>query len=75
MRRRGLLSFTLLAVVLTIGAGSSLWQAVELSSVSQVSAQVERIKPLATGIRLALIGLLAAFWPWLVHQAHRSEPG
>jgi len=72
MRRRGLLGLTLLAVVLTIGVGALLWQAVELSSVSQVSVQIDQFKPFASGIRLAVIGLLAALWPRLVHLAHRN---
>ena len=72
MRRRGLLGLTLLAVVLTIAVGVVLWQAVELSSVSTVSAQIDQFKPFASGVRLALIGLLAALWPRLVHLAHRS---
>ena len=72
MRRRGLIGLTLLAIVLTIAVGVVLWQAVELSSVSTVSAQVDQFKPFASGIRLALIGLLATLWPRLVHLAHRS---
>ena len=70
MRRRALLGFSILAIVLTLGIGLLLWQAVELSSVSKVSDQVDRFKPMAGGIRLALIGLLAALWPRLVHLAH-----
>ena len=71
MRRRGLLGLTVLAVVLTMGVGLLLWQAVELSSVSTVFAQIDRFKPFASGVRLALIALLAALWPRLVHLAHR----
>ena len=72
MRRRGLLALSLLAVVLTVGAGVLLWQAVDLSSVSRASAQVEQLKPAASGIRLALIGLVASLWPRLVHLACRD---
>ena len=72
MRRHGLLGLTVLAVVLTMGVGLLLWQAVELSSVSTVSAQVDQFKPFASGVRLVLIGLLATLWPRLVHLAHRS---
>ena len=70
MRRQGLLGFSILAIVLTMGVGLLLWQAVELSSVSKVSDQIEQFKPMASGIRLVLIGLLAALWPRLVHLAH-----
>ena len=72
MRRLGLLGLTALAVVLTIGVGLLLWQAVELSDMSQVSAQIDQIKPFASGIRLALIGLVAVLWPWLIGLAHRA---
>jgi hypothetical protein len=71
MRRRGLLGLSVLAVVLTIGVGLLLWQAVELSSVSRVSAQVNRLKPFAGGVRLALIGLAVALWPAWVRLAYR----
>ncbi|MCP5409871.1 MAG: hypothetical protein H6963_11295 [Chromatiaceae bacterium] len=70
MRRRALLGFSVLAVVLTAGIGYLLWQATELSSVSQVSDQIEQFKPLAGAVRLALIGLLAALWPRLIQLAH-----
>ena len=70
MRRRGLLGFSILAIILTMGVGLFLWQATELSSVSKVSARIEQFKPFAGGIRLALIGLLAVLWPRLVHLVH-----
>ncbi|MCP5410121.1 MAG: hypothetical protein H6963_12610 [Chromatiaceae bacterium] len=70
MCRRGLLGFSILAIVLTIGVGFLLWQATELSSVSKISDRIEQIKPMASGIRLVLIGLLGVFWPRLVHLAH-----
>ncbi len=72
MRRRGLIGLSVLAVFLTIGVGFLLWQAVELSSVSWVSAQVDHLKPIASGVRLALIGGVAAFWPTLVALAYRK---
>ncbi len=71
MRRRGFLGLSLLAVALTIIVGIVLWQAVELSSVSRVSAQIDRIRPFASGVRLALIGLVAALWPKLIHLVYR----
>ena len=60
-----------MAVVLTIGCGVLLWQVVGLSSVSQVSAEIDRIKPFASAVRLALIGLAAALWTQLIRLAHR----
>ena len=70
--RSGLLGLSVLAVVLAAGIGILLWQADELSSVAQVAARVDELKPVATGIRLALIGLVAALWPWLIGLAHRA---
>ena len=70
--RGGLLSLSMLAVVLAAGVGVLLWQAVELSSVAQVATRVDELKPVATGIRLAFIGLVAVLWPWLIGLAHRA---
>ena len=70
--RRGLLGLSLLAAVLAAVVGVLLWQAVELYSVAQVTARVDGLKPVATGIRLTLIGLVATLWPWLLGLAHRA---
>ena len=70
--RGGLLGLSVLVVVLAAGIGVLLWQAVELSSMAQVAARVDDLKPFATGIRLALIVLVAVLWPWLIGLAHRS---
>jgi hypothetical protein len=72
VNRRGLLGLSLLVAVLAAGVGVLLWQAVELSSMAQVAARVDDLKPIASGIRLALIGLVAALWPWLIGLAHRA---
>jgi hypothetical protein len=71
MRRRGFLGLSLLAVALTIIMGVVLWQAVELSTVAQVSAQIDRIRPFASGVRFAFIGAVAALWPKLIHLVCR----
>ena len=70
--RRGTLGLSVLAVVLAAGVGVLLWQAVELSSMAQVAARVDGLRPLATGIRLVVIGLVAVLWPWLIGLAHRA---
>jgi len=70
MRRRGFLGLSLLAIALTIGVGIVLWQAVELSSVSRVSAEIDEIRPFATSVRLVLISLVAVMWPRLVQITH-----
>ena len=71
VRRLGLVGLSLLAVVLSLMVGAWLWQAIELSSISRVSDQVERLKPIASAVRLGLVGLLAALWPRLVGLASR----
>ena len=68
--RSGLLGLSVLAVVVAAGIGVLLWQAVERSSIAQVVARVDELKPIATGIRLALTGLVAALWPYLIGLAH-----
>ena len=70
VNRGGLLGLSLLAAVLAAGVGVLLWQAVELSSMAQVAARIDELKPIATGIRLALIGLVAVLWPWLIGLAN-----
>ena len=70
--RGGLLGLSVLAVVLAAAIGVLLWRVVELSSVAEVAARVDELKPIATGIRLALIGLVAALWPWIIDLAHRT---
>ena len=73
MRPSGFLGLSVLAVALTIIVAVVLWQAVELSSVSRVSAQVEQIKPFASGVRLAIIGVVATLWPKWVRLVHRNS--
>ena len=70
--RSGLLGLSVLVVFLAAAIGVLLWQAVELSSMGQIAARVDELKPLASGVRLALIGLVAVLWPWLIGLAHRA---
>ncbi len=72
-RRRWFLGLSLLALALVLAVGALLWQAMELTSLARVSEWIEGIKPVAGGIRLLLIGLLALFWPWLVAFAARTR--
>ena len=62
----------MLALLLTVGLGVLLWQAVQLSSVATVADKIEAIRPWATGIRLAVIGLVAMAWPKLVTLAQKA---
>ena len=69
MRRRWLVGLSLLTVVLIAVLGVLLWYSAERYSLSAVSEQIQRLKPLAGATRLLLIGLLAALWPRLVDLA------
>ena len=69
-RRAGFLGLSLLAFVLVLAVGVLLWQAVALTSLTTVARTVEDVKPVAGGVRLLLIGLLALAWPrWVAFFA------
>ena len=73
-RRAGFLGLSLLAIVLVLVVGVLLWQAVALTSLAEVGQTVDQFKPIAAGIRLLLIGLLAIIaWPRLVASATRTR--
>ena len=72
-RRYWFLGLSLLALALVLAVGALLWQAVELISLAAVSQTIDDFKPIAGGVRLLLIGLLALFWPWLVAFAARTR--
>jgi len=72
IRRRWFFGLSILAVGLIFAVGALLWQVTKLSSLSAVSEQIVRLKPFAGAIRLLLIAVLAALWPWLVDLANRS---
>jgi uncharacterized membrane protein len=71
LRRRWFFLLTLLAFVLALGTGSILWHSVETSTVSEIQAQVNSLKPIFTGIRLFLIVLVAMVWPFVTNNLHR----
>ena len=71
MRRRWFLLLTLLALALALGTGGILWHSVETSSVSEMQAQVDSLKPVFTGFRLLLIALVAIAWPFVTNNLHR----
>lgn len=73
LRRRWFLTLSLIAAFAVIAAGLLLWQAVELSSLTTVSTRVDQLKPLLSGLRLALIGALALLWPWLPSLWPRAD--
>ncbi len=71
LRRRWFFLLTLLAFGLALGAGAILWRSVETSSVVSVQTRIDALKPVLTGIRLAIIALVAIAWPWFVNALHR----
>ena len=71
-RHRWLVRFALIGGIASIAAGLTLWHAVEMHSLAQVAERVEEAKPLAGGVRLALIGMLALLWPHLVAWTARG---
>ena len=71
LRRRWVFLLTLLALALALGTGGILWHSVETSSVSEMQAQVDSLKPVLTGIRLFLIALVALAWPFVANNLHR----
>ena len=72
-RRSWFVGLSLLALALLLAVGAILWQAVELTSLAIVSERIADFKPIAGGVRLLLIGLLALFWPRLVDFAARAR--
>ena len=69
MRRHWFVGLSLLSVALTAVLGVLLWYSAERYSLSAVSEQILRLKPLAGATRIMLIGLLVLFWPRLVDLA------
>ncbi len=70
LRWRWFFLLTLLTFVLALVAGGILWHSVETSSVSEMQARVDAVKPIFTGIRLFLIVVVAVAWPFLTSSLH-----
>jgi hypothetical protein len=71
LRRRWFFLLTLLAFVLALGMGGILWHSIGTSSVIEIQTRVDSMKPLFTGIRFFLIGLVAVAWPFVTNNLHR----
>jgi hypothetical protein len=69
MRRVGFISLSPLALVAVLVVGNLLWQALELSSVENVSRRVEHLSQVAALIRLGLIAGVIGLWPQLISWA------
>jgi hypothetical protein len=72
-RRSWFQGLSLLALALVLAIGAMLWHVIELTSLAAVSERIENIKPVASGVRLLLIGLLALYWPRLMEWTARVQ--
>lgn len=70
-RRRWLGRLSVLAAGLAVLVGAALWQITGTSSLAAVGAEVERLRSIASAVRLGLLALLALAWPLLVQAAER----
>ncbi|MFC1560496.1 hypothetical protein ACFL3W_00970 [Pseudomonadota bacterium] len=71
LRRRWFFLLTLLAFALALVIGGILWHSIGTSSVIEIQTRVNSMKPLFTGIRLFLIGLVGVAWPFVTNNLHR----
>lgn len=69
-RYRWSVRLTLVAFIVALIAGWILWQRVATSSISDMQRRVDDIKPIATGIRMTLIGVIAIGWPTVTRILH-----
>ena len=72
-RRRGLLAFSLLALLLTAIVGIGLWHVVAVDSLARVGAVVAHLSALASVVRGVLIGAIALLWPRLLACLQKRE--
>ena len=70
--RRWFLRLTILAIVLALTIGTVLMYALQISSVLAVQSSIESYKPILTGLRLMVTGLIAYAWPKLIQYAQQS---
>ena len=71
LHRRWSLLLTLLAFALALGTGGILWHSVEISSIGEMQARVDAMKPIMSGVRLFMIALVAVAWPFVTGSLHR----
>jgi hypothetical protein len=71
-RRRWFLRLTILSVALSLIVGVVLMHALQISAMAAVQSSINSYKPLLTGLRLVVIGLIAYAWPKLIQYGHQS---
>ncbi len=62
----------MLTIVLAVTIGTVLMHTIQISTVAAVQASIDSYKPFLTGLRLAVIGLIAYAWPKLIQYAQQS---
>ena len=63
--RKGLLLFSLTAILLSLFTGFFLWNGIQTHSIQSIRSHLDHWQPLLTAIRWTLIGGLALGWPQL----------
>ncbi len=62
----------MLTIALAITIGTVLMHTIQISSVLAVQSSIDSYKPLLTGLRFIVIGLIAYAWPKLIQYAQQS---
>ncbi len=70
--RRWFLWLTILTIVLALTIGTILMYALQISSVLAVQSSIDSYRSVLTGLRVAVISLIAYFWPNLIQYAEQS---
>ena len=71
-KRRWFLRLTILAIVLALTIGAVLTSALQSSTVVAVQSSIDSYRSVLTGLRVAVISLIAYFWPNLIQYAEQS---
>ena len=70
--RRWFLRLTILAIVLALTIGAVLTHVIQSSTVTAVQSSIDSYSSVLTGLRLAVIGLIALIWPKIIQYAQQS---
>lgn len=71
-KRRWFLRLTVLTVVFALTIGVFLMHALQSSTVVTLQSSVDAYSSILTGLRVAVIGLIAYAWPKLIRYAQQS---
>ena len=73
-RSRWFWRFTLLAIILALVIVALLWRTLEIAAITDIQTRIEGLKPIFTGIRWVLIGLVAGFWSVITNGQYQLGP-